>query len=173
MKNPNIHRRRCILIKKLLAVILIVLFGSVGLAYGQSAKDTYKALKKVEARVETGVTYKDYPQVISDAKAEVNIFLEGKDAKKNPQLAEHIKKAMDYYTTAGKIWSIKFALSSGTLDTPGTDNEYGRAIKRLYPKAKAEMSPSGEGQSYVISNVLSQIWVDASKEIKKASEYLK
>lgn len=161
--------------KKLLSatLIIIILMGLSGVAFGQSAKDAYKALKKVEARVEAGVSYKDYPPVIADAKSEVNMFLEGKEAKKNSQLAEHIKKAMDYYMTAGNIWSIKFALSSGTLDTPGTDNEYGRAVKRLYPKAKSELAPSGEGQVYRISNVLSQIWGDASKELKIASEYLK
>ena len=81
--------------KRTLAVFLVMLFWSVGLAYGQSAKEAFKALKKVEARVETGVSYKDYPQVIADAKAEVNMFLEGKEAKKIPQFTEHIKKAMD------------------------------------------------------------------------------
>jgi len=171
--------------KKMLSVILIMLFGSVGLAYGQSAKEAFKALKKVEARTETGVSYKDYPEVISDAKVEVDGFLRSKEAKKNSEVAEHMKKAMDYYLLAGDIWRMKFNRGNANdLIYPDTDE--GRLVAKLYPKAKPrgsklpagvrstpEMERSMARPVYFIPEILSNIWGDATKELKMASEYLK
>lgn len=64
--------------KRILALILIVFFAVAGEAFGQTTKEVFKALKRVEARVETGIAYKDYPQVIADAKVDVDAFLASK-----------------------------------------------------------------------------------------------
>ncbi|MHB8067360.1 MAG: hypothetical protein ACYDIC_05610 [Desulfobaccales bacterium] len=90
--------------KRMLALILVVLFGSVGLAYGQSAKDAVKALKKLEAKVESGMSYQKYREALGDTNAEVKLFLESKNAKKNPELANSIKKIMGNYQDAADLW---------------------------------------------------------------------
>jgi hypothetical protein len=128
--------------RKILALFVIIFFGMTGMVLGQSSKEAFKALKKDEARTETGVSYQDYPQIIADAKVDIDSFLAGKEAKKNPQFADHIKKAMDYYIIAGKIWNIQFAEAGMQIDTPGINNEYGQMIRRLYPKAKPERPPN-------------------------------
>lgn len=78
--------------KRMLALILIVLFGSVGLAYGQTAKDAIKALKKLEAKTESGMSYQKYREALGDTNAEVKIFLESKAGKKITCISSIYKK---------------------------------------------------------------------------------
>ncbi len=155
--------------------------------WAQSAKDAYKSLKKLEARTATGISYKDYPQSVAEAKVEVDMFLDGKAAKKNPPFSDHLKKAMDYYLVAIKIWDIKFGFEGRSTDIVAQNSPMGKTIKSLYSKARAEIpkDPPGVqpplrlqqmrsqmGPVYFIPEVLTAIWKDASKEIKLASEYL-
>ncbi len=42
--------------KKMLVLIIVMLFGSVCLAYGQTAKEAYKALRKLDAKIEMGIS---------------------------------------------------------------------------------------------------------------------
>ncbi len=78
--------------KRILSVILIVLFGSVGLAYGQSAKDVYKAVKKAELSA-TGPRA-TFASAMTDAETEFDLFNDSPEAKKNPEFTSHIKKAI-------------------------------------------------------------------------------
>ncbi len=78
--------------KRMLAVILIVIFGSVGLAYGQAAKDVYKAVKKAELSA-TGPRAA-FASAMTDADTEFDLFKDSQEAKKNPEFASHIKKAI-------------------------------------------------------------------------------
>jgi hypothetical protein len=172
-------------VRKLLSLTLIIIIGIPGISFAKSAKEALKELKKIEARTETGISYRDYPKVLADAKVEVNEFLESKEAKKKPQLAEHIKKALDYYLIAGDIWNIKF-MRGRPNDIIPTNSSEGKIIYKLYPKAKSHLpkAPSGvrttpglerfisqSGPDYYIPEVLNDIWGDASKEIKKAANY--
>ena len=78
--------------KKVLAVILIVLFGSVGLAYGQSAKDVYKAVKKAELKA-TG-DQRDFDNAMADARTEFDLFKDSKEAKKKPEFTTSLENAL-------------------------------------------------------------------------------
>jgi len=160
--------------RNILGITLIILLGLSELVLAQTAEDTMKSLKNIEARIETGVSYQDYPQLVANANREMNIFLGSNEAKKNPQFAKSIKKAMDYYLTANEIWDIKFnCMDDFVLEAIAINNNCGRMIKKLYPNSKAEILPGNLGPVYVISNVLRSIFNDASKELKKASEILK
>jgi len=79
--------------QKILALILIVLFGMVNFGYAQSAKDTYKAAKKAELKA-TGST-RDAENSLADARAEFDLFKDSKEAKKNPEFTTHIDKAIN------------------------------------------------------------------------------
>jgi hypothetical protein len=165
--------------KRAFVVIFVILFGFVGLAYAQSAKDAYKALKKLEVRTQAGVSYRDYPAVLTDAETEVDLFLKSKAAKKNPQFSEHIKKAMTSYVMAMEVWKLKFGYGSPS-DIIRINTTEGKLISKIYPKAKIHRSEGiGSGtfriqpyQYYFIPEVLSGLWSDASKEVNMASNYL-
>ena len=160
--------------RKILGIALMILLGISELALAQTAQDALKSLKNIETKIQTGVSYQDYPQIVADVNREVNMFLESNGAKKNPQFAKNIKMAMDYYMTAKEIWDIKFnCMDDFVLEAIGINNDCGKAIKRLYPNSKAEILPGSFGPVYVIQNILRSIFNDGSKELRKASEMLK
>ena len=71
-----------------------------------SAILAYKALKKVEARTEVGVSRRDYPEVIAEAKVAVNLFIESPESKSVPNLTESLEKAMKHYADAKNLWDV-------------------------------------------------------------------
>lgn len=79
--------------KRIFALMLVVLFGLVGLAYGQTAKDAYKAVKKAELKA-TGAN-RDFDNAIADARTELDLFTGSKEAKKNPEFTKHIVLALE------------------------------------------------------------------------------
>jgi hypothetical protein len=162
------------IMRKTLGIALIILLGLTELALGQTGKDAFKSLKKVEAKIGAGVSYQDYPQVLADAKQEVDMFLESSEAKKNPQFAYNIKTTMDYYMMAKEIWDIKFnCIDDFVMEIIGINSNCGKEIKRLYHNSRAEILPDNLGPVYVVSHVLRNIFNDASKQLKQASELLK
>lgn len=179
--------------KKMLAVMLIVLFGSVGLAYGQSAKDAIKALKKLEAKVESGTSYKKYREDLGDANAEVKLFLESKAAKNDPSLALSIKKIMGNYQDAADLWSTIAAhpqrvpyFSPDEKLSPTyreqwhtnlveTANKMFKKYPKAYDKCRVQRTSTFMGKTssfpkeISLDEFLSVIWGEASKELKKLS----
>jgi hypothetical protein len=87
--------------KRMLAVILIILFGFVGFAYAQSATDVYKAVKRAELSA-TG-NRAVFASAMTDAETEFDIFKDSPEAKKNPEFTTHIKKALGGLALA-QIW---------------------------------------------------------------------
>lgn len=78
--------------KRILALILIMIFGSVGLAYGQSAEDVYEAVKKAELKA-TG-PQRDFDNAVADARTKVDLFKDSKEAEKNPEFTKYIENAL-------------------------------------------------------------------------------
>jgi len=126
---------------------------------GQTAKDAIMALKKLDARVETGISYKDYAPALGEAKFPVNLFLESSKAKENPELTVHIRKAIRYFQTPNLIWEYK--LSNGNIIS--THADCGKIISRDFPDLEIE------GFIY-IPDALNSYWNEAGKEIKFASD---
>ncbi|MGD0625120.1 MAG: hypothetical protein ABSB32_10420 [Thermodesulfobacteriota bacterium] len=150
-------------------------------SYGESAKEAFRGLKKLEARCQAGISYKDYGAALGDAKFEVNIFLESPEAKARPQLTDSIIRAMMHYENARHFWEYKFSGYSRNYPEilPYFVEE---EVFRIYPEANKEYKDGGalmrmkeydpESTKVHISCLLSFIWNEASKELKKAAELL-
>jgi hypothetical protein len=82
-----------LIMKRLFTITLIILFGLVGLAYGQSARDVYKAVNKA-CLAASGSSMKDFDNAVVDARNEVDLFKGSQEAKKNPQFTLHIENAL-------------------------------------------------------------------------------
>jgi hypothetical protein len=150
--------------------------------YCQTANDAYLALKKMEAKTQVGITYRDYAPALAETKFEVERFLESKSAKKNPELSEHLDKALTLYIHAKDIFDLKM-----DGEKVFVDDIKGELVRKIYPKAISRPWQLGESlrkvaresglpydrRVYNLSEVLSGLWGDASKEIKKSSFYLK
>lgn len=97
--------KKCLWICILTSLFLIV----STISFAQSAKEAVRALQKIQAKVESGIIYRDYLPALGDARFEVTLFLNSSEVKNRPALAEAIAKAMEYYQIAGEMWgsSIK------------------------------------------------------------------
>lgn len=103
-------------IKRVLLMVLIVLFSFVNFAHAQSAKDVYKAVKKAELKA-TGDRV-SFDNSLSDARAEFDLFQDSKEAKNNPDFTSHIFNALKALSLAqlSKI-TLQPALWSKYMDT--------------------------------------------------------
>jgi alpha-N-acetylglucosamine transferase len=176
----------------LVALFMALLFFLPMSANAQSAKDAYKALKKIEAKTQTGISFKEYGPALSDAKVEVNLFSESPEAKEKPRLKEIFNKTMRHYEEAGNVWRYQFAGRGAPLYMVSPDDS--AMIKQTlisYPsvRAKIESMEFNDATSYddfkkgirqktyrerlSYSATLKAIWQEASEELKKAGPLLK
>ena len=86
--------------KKILCfiILLIPIF-----AYADNTKDAVMALKKMEARVQSGISYRDYGNALADAKFPVNLFMESIEVKKNPGHSRPVPAAISLRQLAATL----------------------------------------------------------------------
>ena len=153
-----------------LFIFFILIIFSVS-AYADSAKDAYMGLKKLQARCDAGISYRDYSNALADAKFPVNLYLESVEAKKSPELTESISKVMKHYEYAGNVWNMKMKAPSDDMLHQGwiwDKKPIAREIKDLYPNVTP---PSGWlVKYYSVDLVLSAIWEAASKELENTTK---
>jgi hypothetical protein len=148
------------------------------LTFSQSAKEALIALKKLEARCEAGISYRDYSPALGEAKFPVNLFLESSEAKENPDLALSIKTTFNHYDIAKMIWEYEFPYYEDYYNYVFVNSEKGQLFLKLYPNLEIDRKyiyvegrgSVKEGEQYiVISSAVRTIWAEASKELKKAT----
>lgn len=70
----------------------------------QEARDAVLALQKLEAKLDTGMSYRDYSAALGEANFPVKQFLEGGHGNAKPDFSDSLRKAMRWYKAAGEIW---------------------------------------------------------------------
>ncbi|MEW6615015.1 MAG: hypothetical protein AB1401_06065 [Thermodesulfobacteriota bacterium] len=142
-------------------------------AFGQSAKEAILALKKLQVKVQTGITYKEYSPAVAEAKFPVIVFLESPEGKLDTALSAYLSKAVRHYDNAISVWGIKF--SSRRVESriyADKNRELFEAVIRMYPDSPVNVTGYTK-QSYIdIGEMLSFIWTKASIELEKASGLL-
>jgi hypothetical protein len=147
--------------------------------FGESAKEAVRALKKIEAKIQAGISYKDYAPALGDAQFEVNMFLEGPEAKQKPDLANSVRKALEHYKMAGSVWDYKFLprgrpayfipLSPWNDVPPDAVRNVGyrlsQEILEKYPKMKEQaLIDVGPGEKEAAKLRRSKIYVSAKED---------
>jgi hypothetical protein len=99
-------------IKNLILYPFLIVLVLSSAAFAETAKDAIKALKRLEAKCQIGISYRDYTPALGDAKLDVNMYLESEEANNNKQLAEDISEAMAFYVYAKEIWEERFKKTS-------------------------------------------------------------
>ena len=87
----------------------------------KSAHDALAALKKLEARTEMGINYREYTSALGDTWVIVKIFVESKEADEYPKLKEHLSSAIDHYKSASESWGLKVQGGATGEYPPPTD----------------------------------------------------
>jgi len=87
----------------LAAVILaVIILPSCNKERDEAAKRALRALRKIEAATQVGVSYSQYSQLLIEAQAEVN---EAKIKLPEGELKKELLGSMELYGNVGEIWS--------------------------------------------------------------------
>lgn len=163
---------------KAMTLFFILLVGVPTLSHAQSAKDALMALKKLEARIQGGVTYRDYGSALGEAKFPLNLYFESSEAKKYSDLSSSLRNAMYHYDVASRVWEFKMGRPPSRGRFINVNSDLGKYLEKSYPNVKtdalSELKIFGKDSTYDADLVLRLIWKDASKEVDNATiEYAK
>ena len=162
--------------KRLLGIVVALCLIATGEAHGQSAKDAFKELKRIEAKVEVGITYQKYREALGDANVELKLFLESPAAKEVSELSVALTSAMEKYRDAGDLWALTIETRRVPFFSPNanpvvtgaalTDSLFKKypAAKNKLQKYRAEFGPEITREDFV-----QVIWSEASSDLKKAT----
>lgn len=176
--------------KKIIFLSLLILLFIVPAADAQSARDTVKALKRIEARADMGISYNEYVLAVADARVEVQMYLESHEAKQKAALTGLIKKILEHYETAREVWKNKVSRTQdiGTVfghviclnDDP--EGALGRRLLKQYPLAEKPVDQGGalakriykkdRCEEVLVDNLIYIIWQEASKDLLQATRML-
>jgi hypothetical protein len=176
--------------KKIIFLSLLILLFILPAAHAQSARDTVKALKRIEARVDMGISYNEYLLAVADARVEVQMYMESHEAKQKVVLTNIIKKILEHYETAREVWRNKISKTQdigtvfGHLICLDNDPEgiLGRRLLKQYPQADKPVDHGGalpqgiykkDGcEEVLVDNLIYIIWQEASKDLLQATKML-
>lgn len=79
----------------------------------EKANKVLQIVMRLQTRIQTGISYRDYSGVISDPKFEVQSYLRENETE-IPEFSTNILLATHYYDVAGTIWGFKFSGGSAT-----------------------------------------------------------
>jgi len=140
------------------------------------AREAVKALKRLEARFQVGISYSDYMQEFGNAKHSVNLFLESQEARKKFLLTNSIRNTMVHIKNAAKVWEYKSKYARDYV--PKTRGDL-QLYLDLYPDANkprelgGARGDSGELNAVIwIDSLLSIIMNEAFKELNRVSRDL-
>ncbi len=163
--------------KKLLMTILATLLSVVitlvisNWVYGETAKDAYIALKKLEAKCQVGISYNNYFEALGDIQFDINMFLESRQAERNPELTESIIVTLDHYKFASTVLEYFYG-NNAIIYHRGTDKDIGMDIIYKYPKSLNALVRTEDSIGLNPFKVLKVIWNEASEELTRATELL-
>jgi len=150
---------------------LLVTFG----ATANETQDVLKAFSKMEARVETGMNFRDYSNAIGDLNFEFKSYLESSDPAKEQEMKKVLTIAMVRYMEAGTLWGLHFSARMEYL-FPRTDLY--KTVVAQYPDAAKDYNHGGAaipgtvGEAYtgalVIDMLLPMYWRDAATNVDAA-----
>jgi len=139
-----------------------------GLCAADETKDVLRAFSKMEARVETGVNYRDYGNALRDLNFEFKSYEESPAA--DPLVKGHLSLAMARYKTAASMWSLKFAAFRTLAIARGTELWLSTAAS--YPDAMRDWDRGGAVEpntgDLIIDLLLPFEWRAAAADIQAA-----
>ncbi len=87
-------------------------FPPIGNRYDTIPEDAHsavKALKKLEARTEIGITFVDYNKAVSEIYPDLKVFIESPDSREMPELRFVLANAIGCHLKVRELWSAKVA----------------------------------------------------------------
>lgn len=138
----------------------------------EKAEKVLQIIKRLQTRVETGVSYRDYPALISDPMFEVKNYIRENQPNEIKEFAKPALRAVAYYDIAGTIWGFKFAqrqVSNVTCE-PYQESLIRDTLADKNIPIDTDVNAYCKG--YVISVALRAAWEKASESIVEAENEL-
>jgi len=99
----------------------------------ENLKNAVLALKKLEARCQTGISYREYIPYLGEIRYSVNAFLESAESARYPSVSRPVADSFSHFEFAARIWEVKVSerkshidrfhpLAPRILQYPGADN---------------------------------------------------
>jgi hypothetical protein len=125
--------------------------------------DAIKALKKIEAYTQIGISKAEYVAALRDAQYEVNLYfyLDNPDLKKEKELAMLIGKVMEQYVYAGNLWK----------EGEWIHLREATELFKKYPDIK-EHADIVQERTVQIQPAISFVWGKASTDLQEARKFM-
>jgi hypothetical protein len=137
----------------------------------KEAKDALRALQKLDTRVSTGISFRDYPSVLSDAKFEVANFARSRSAILLPKFINAADDAITNYADAYAVWRQQFehSYNKGKYVTLSVwDAGMVAQLLQKYPETIAFKN----GVALLLEPTRSIVWSAAGDNTRKAQREL-
>jgi len=102
-------------------IVICFILSANSILFAQTAKDTYKSLKKLDIQFQSGIDYKSFKTAYIDAKLESDLFFNKSSIQNKSKLIEHLKRASFAYDAINDIWGKEFSYIEMT--NPSTQKE--------------------------------------------------
>jgi hypothetical protein len=150
-------------------------------------KIALEELRKVQARVNIGVSYRDLPSVLAPAKLVVQKFERSKDYSLSVYLSELITQTMYYYELSLECFKRKIECITNPSAIPAItlESEIGKVIKQEFPnlntvsiseltqiKLSALLVADLSGRYYDFDHTVQAAWAKASEYLDRLEKIL-
>lgn len=144
-----------------------------GLASAVKATSALQAIKKLQVRVEAGVSYRDYPAVLADAKYAFGEFAESEAARTLNEAEQLMRVSISHYERAAEVWRTKFSGRGGVSEifSRFENTRLYDEILSIYGSRMRTEAQVSDGLLY--AGALPVIWSAARASTMKADESIR
>ena len=162
------------------ALLVAVLMGVTEQGWaGDECNDALRALMRIQARAEIGVSSADFDRLLGDANLEVKLCAASKVGLRKPKAVEELRSAITAYSDAGAISDLRRRTrgvrTGGYI--PASDSFY-QFLLRTRPALMKDQKEGGvlvviNGESKIeVDVLLSHEWARAEAKTKAAAALL-
>lgn len=144
-----------------------------GLTLAAKATSALQALKKMQTRVEAGVSYRDYPAVLADAKYAFSEFAESDAAGTLSEAVQFMRTSISHYERAADVWQVKFS-GRGRVSEIFSRFENPALYDNLLSMYGSRMRTEAQvDQGLLYAGALPVIWSEARASTIKADDSIR
>lgn len=163
--------------KLLIGIFMFAMILVTSFSFAGTTEDALDSLKKLQAKCQTGISFRDYSPALGDARFYVNKFIQSDESKNNYELTANISNAIDAYQFAQEVWNMKFTYNS-PRDFVYIANDDGKLLLDAIHKIFKNRDPSdyegkiistlGKDKALFLMGVVQLAWEGADESIKRA-----
>jgi len=127
-----------------------------------------EAFRALAIRVDIGVSYRDYPALLSETKVAHSKYSRSEFASLHEDLTNSLSEIVEKYEFAMEVWKVQFSNSRSTpFVLSATKPGIYSAVRSKYPDVKVDALDVGplKGPVIFIPTVLKAIWSSAEEKL--------